>query len=472
MKRVLLLMLSVVLGYSMTQAQNFTDVTGNLPQVQMSMVAWIDFDNDSDLDLYISGDLPTSDIGGGLFRNDNGTFVEVTNSGLPLLDTGQAVSADFNNDGNMDLAIMGYDGNGGSTDIYYNNGDGTFSAANAGFPPTYMGDISAVDINNDGKMDVAFTGKETVGWSDITKIYIQEAGNVFNELPGTSFPGMNFGKMQFGDYDNDGYPDFILNGWGPTNVYTKIWHNDNGTAFTETSIPFFQSWLGDLQWGDVDGDGDLDLMVSGVGGSTGDERHTTLNINNGDGTFTESTLVTFEGLSHSAIELFDFDNNGTTDIFLTGANDTPGVGSYYSRFYSGRGNGIFIENTSFFASAENYGDAKAADFDNDGDIDLIITGSGSTNAPETKLWRNETISLSVSNINTIDFSIYPNPSNGQINIQTKISGNHHLIVTDLTGKTVYQTHFEGIENKLNLSFLHKGIYMIKLDNSIKKLMLY
>jgi len=471
MKKIYTLLVLLVFG-NLT-AQVFTDITGNIPALNNSFVAWGDYDNDGDQDLYISGELPTGDPGGGLYQNDNGNFSLVANSNLPLLSLGQAQWADFNEDGNLDIVIMGYNGNDGQTDIYYNNGDGTFTFANAGLPPAYMGDISAVDVNNDGHMDVGITGMrtDTNPWSNFTKIFINNNDGTFSEMTSANLPGMNFGKMQFADYDNDNYPDFILSGFSDvTNTqYTKLWHNNGDGTFTETSTAFFQSWLGDLEWGDYDNDGNVDLIVSGVGGASGTERRTTLYHNDGNGNLVEVTAVVLPGLSHSAIEFADFNADGELDIFLTGANNTPGAGSYYSRIFIQHGTNNFLEQTSISLAAENYGDAEAVDFDNDGDADLVITGSSYNDAPNTSLYRNDETSA-VTHKDKFDFTIYPNPSQGRIYIHSE-NNLGKIEILDITGKIIYQTQSDKHQINIDLSGLHRGIYLLKINQTGKKLII-
>ncbi len=94
MKRIGLLGMLLLIFQGKINAQDFTDETGNLPQLQMSIIAWGDYDGDGDLDLYLSGQDSNYNQTGKLYRNDNGTLTEVTGTGLPALTLGKAVWVD------------------------------------------------------------------------------------------------------------------------------------------------------------------------------------------------------------------------------------------------------------------------------------------------------------------------------------------------------------------------------------------
>ncbi len=376
----------------------------------------------------------------------------------------------LNEDGKKDLALTGYDGNTGKADIYFNNGDGTFTAGNVGFVQFYMGDIQAVDINNDGHIDIGLTGTDINNSADMTKIYLNDGSGNFTEM-NITLPAINTGHIPFADYDGDGYKDFILNGWNNQTKlpYTKIWHNDNGTGFTETNIPFFQSWLGDIAWGDINDDGHPDLVITGTGGQNGDERRTSLHINNGDGTFTTVANTPFPGMSNSSVEIADFNNDGKKDIYLMGDADINGQLHVYSRFFMQDDSGNFSQSGSFYPLPVDYGDAKAVDYDNDGDIDLIISGSDDASHPKTRLYKNSAIA-GIHHQPEIAFSVFPNPAHKTIMINMP-EGNHNVHIISLTGQNILSRKCHTGSLRLNISGIQKGIYLINVDGSVKKLVI-
>ncbi len=209
-----ILTLFILLTGYFNYAQTFDNMNAGLPQVYNSMTAFGDADGDGDLDLFLSGVNLDGSLEGGLYIFDAGTYTLSSNAGLPLLSLGSASWGDINKDGALDLLILGYNDNSGVglTDVYLNNNNGTFSALDLGLPPAFIGEAAFADINKDSYIDIAITGMETVTWGYITKIYKNNGNSTFSEISGLNLPGMNFGRIKFADYDNDGYQDFVLGG--------------------------------------------------------------------------------------------------------------------------------------------------------------------------------------------------------------------------------------------------------------------
>ncbi len=443
-------------------AQTFTNLNAPIPDLGTSFTAFGDIDNDGDLDMYISGEKPDTSLGGGLYIFDGGNYTLSTTASLPLLSLGSANFGDIDNDGDVDLLLQGYDPSGiGFTDVYLNNGDGTFLALNAGFDPTFSGDATFVDINNDTYLDVAITGMETVNWGYITKIFKNNGDNTFTEL-NISLPGMNFGRIKFADYDNDGFKDFALNGWGGVDdsFYTKIFKNNGDETFTESGIELTQVWIGDMAWGDYNADGNIDLVVSGTGGD-GTERSTTIYKNNGDGTFSDINATTsITGVSHSSLEWADFDNDNDLDLLVIGAADFPGNGIYTYNIYNNAGTDQFIESTTADLTGSYYGDAKVGDIDGDNKIDMVITGYDENDNKASNVYMNTT----VAGINSEIFNtttVYPNPASNKLNISSNLD-NLAVSMYSVLGQKVYHSN-ENIKN-IDVSLFERGIYLLKITS--------
>ena len=461
MKKITLLMiLSVWFSYG----QMFTDANAGFPQLSNSFSAWGDYDGDGDMDLYFVGELNANDPDyGGLYENNNGSFTELTNTGLPQYSLGEADWGDVDGDGDLDIVIMGYEESTStaSADVYLNNGNGTFSAANSGIIGVYMGDIHFVDINNDNHLDIALTGMETSGWTNVTRIYVNDGNANFSEIS-TSLPGMNLGKIKFADYDNDGDMDFVINGWeNTTNApYTKIWDNNGDETFSEnTNITLNQLWLGDIEWADVNNDGNIDLFISGTMGA---DSEMYLFLNDGNGNFNSDPHFNYTPVHQSEIEFADFNNDGNIDLFITGRHYNTATNSeFYASYLYLNSNGLFTEDTSSSFVATIYGNVDIADFDNNNTPDIFISGSKMNGSGTGILYQNTTAG-SIENNLAEKFDIYPNPTTDFINIKSFENNNFSVDLSDITGKKVYHSDEQNFV-RINVSQLPRVMYFIKIS---------
>jgi len=449
-------------------AQTFVNMNAGLPALKNSIATFGDSNADGYVDLYLSGTLADDNLAGGLYTFDGSSYTLSTTSGLPLVSLGAARWGDIDNDGDLDILILGYDdvsGN-GFTDLYINNNDGTFSASNAGFPPTYMGDIAFSDVNNDGFIDIAITGMESVSYTNITKIYKNNGNATFTEFPGVSLPGMNFGRIKFADYNNDGFEDIALNGLDDgSNYYTHILSNNGDETFSESGIALTQLWLGDLEWGDYNGDGNVDLVISGTGGASGMERKTNIYKNNADGTFTDIN-ANLMGVSHSSLEWEDFDGDGDLDILVIGAFTTPGDGNYTYAIYNNMGSDVFQVSTSAVLKGSYYGDADCIDITDDTKPDIVITGYDEFDNPASNIFVNTTSGIGVNDYaSTNTFYLFPNPyTQGSLSVGfNQKSAFKWISIYTITGKKVYNSSIYNKQN-IDLSNLSKGVYIVKLSN--------
>jgi len=465
MKKIMFLLVMIS---SSVNGQIMTDVTGSIAQLDFAFSTWGDYDNDGDLDMYYTGRLDANSNGGGLYINDNGSFSLSGTSNLPLYNTGAADTGDFNGDGYPDIVVIGADmpNYNEHADIYINNTDGTFTAMNAGLLNVYMGDVKFIDSDNDGDLDVLLTGFNITSPYFYTKLYINDNGTLTEDTT-TTFPELNYGRICFADYDNDGDQDVSLSGWNNTTnaPYLKIWNNDGNNLFTEQDFSLPQLWLGDMEWGDVDNDGDLDFVFSGTG-NFDSEIHLMLNDN---GNLTEDTnfdiTPTHKGFG---IELADFNLDGYLDIFVLGNHyeDASNTDEKIAKIFVSDQNGGYIEDIHNTFDGVEYAESQAIDYDNDGKVDLFYTGSDSNNFPTGKLFHNDTVS-GFNNELQEQFEIYPNPVMDVLHINPVSSDNYQVQIIDITGKVIYKntsnTHVD-----INFSHFKQGVYFVKIteDNKI------
>jgi len=460
MKNLFTMILSLLLLSSFVQAQEFDNIAADLIKVQMSAVAWGDIDNDGDADLLICGSDSENEVMSKLYENmGDDTFTEITGFAVPGLSIGAAEWGDFNNDGFVDLLVQGY-GDTGLTKIYKNNGNKTFTAIAQNFPPIYMGAVSWVDFNNDTYLDFALSGfRDESPYDYVSKLYKNNGNGTFTELSDVNLPGTMYGKIKWADYNNDGCQDFILTGYN-SNYVTKIYKNNGDETFTESGISLHQGWLGDVEWADYNEDGQVDLVISGTGGD-GTERFTIVYKNNGDGSFSETADV-LPGVSHSSLEWADFDGDGDLDLYISGTADDPGLGNYISSVYNNV-DGNLVYKISF--AANYWGEVKACDYNNDNYPDLVITGLDNFESVFSAIYKNTT-SVFVESVELSANRISPVPANEELRICNdemiqKIS------IRDVSANEIAHYFPASKEITIPTNKLISGVYIVLLQTESK-----
>lgn len=359
-----LTILIVVASSSAPAVETFTSLGSSFTGITQAAAGWADYNRDGKLDFVIAG----QDTGGiaitKLYRNTGSSFVD---SGVSL--TGMYLGAvswgDFDNDGDLDLAVSGFSTSGAVSKLYRNDSGTTFVSVAVPFEAVYYSSLEWGDYNNDGRLDILLTG--TDGVTNYTKIYRNTGGGNFVDS-GIFLPAVYNSAAVFGDYDKDGDLDIALAGIGSSGRVTKIYRNDGGGTFTDIGAAIPGVSACSLQWIDYENDGDLDLSVSGDRGSAG--RIVEVYVNNG-GTFTAASTG-LPGVSNSTNFWGDFDNDGDTDLLLAGYSGTSPM------------TGICRNTSGSFADIEAglpqmyYSSALWGDYDQDGDLDVLLTGNSSS----------------------------------------------------------------------------------------------
>jgi len=391
-------------------------------------IAWIDYDDDGFPDLFLvngstferwrRGDSPPSRL---FHNNRDGTFSDVSAaSGLTRTGWGMGVCVgDYDNDGNDDLYVTYYGGN----TLYRNRGDGTFAdmteAAGVRGHGWGMG-CAFGDTDNDGKLDLYVANYVDV---DIEKL--GEPGSAPNctyrgiatfcgprGLPGgrdilfrnrgdgtfedvTEKAGIDreayFGLgVVMGDFDRDGRLEiYVANDSTPSALYRS---NGDGT-FADVGVEAGVAYSGEGQeqagmgtdFGDYDNDGWLDLVKGNFSDDTNNLYH-----NNGDGSFTDVPYPAGLGdvswlLTTFGAKFLDFDNDGWKDIMFANGQTFPQMDRYKTGItyaernllFHNRHNGKFEEMGSSagpgFAVEKVSRGLATADYDNDGDLEMMVS---------------------------------------------------------------------------------------------------
>ena len=234
----------------------------------------------------------------------------------------------------------------------------------------YSSSVAWGDYDNDGLLDILLTGTDSV--NIISKIYHNNGNGQFSENTSISLPGVFSGSANWVDYDNDGWIDIFLTGDSYySTLISKIYHNDANGQFSEntnSTLPgiFFSS----ASWGDYDNDGRSDILMVGL-----DNNFTPISKifnNNSNGQFLENTNTALPGVKYASVGWGDYDNDGRLDILLTGKiNNSTSI----SKIYHNEINGLFSENTSVVLPGVFCSSASWGDYDNDGWLDILLTGA-------------------------------------------------------------------------------------------------
>jgi hypothetical protein len=370
-----------------------------IPGIVAGNAIWFDFNNDGRLDILMAGMSESGPVSG-IYRNDSASFANVHAEICPIISERGLAWGDIDNDGDLDFAVQGSldTSHNQPASRVYRSDSGTFVNMNAQIMDLSGGAVNRVDYDNDGRLDLFINGSPDLGGSFASKLY-RIIGGKFYEDP-MPFPGVWGSSVSWADYDNDGFVDVVISGYG-WGAQTRLFHNamsqgvvgfDEVYAPVEGTSGFRAVNSGGLIWFDYDNDGFQDLLVTGAGygGSVGTIYH-----NDQNGTFTE-IRTTLKPVSVSAVAAGDYDNDGFADIAVSGADDFTTGSNPTTKIYHNDGNGIFSDIGAVLEGTW-FGSLDWGDFDGDGRLDLLVTGAtlprthptyGGDLRPVTLLYRN------------------------------------------------------------------------------------
>jgi len=349
--------------------------------VRSGAVAFSDIDNDNDLDLLISGRNSSSLTITKLYKNDgNGNFSNVLNTPFENITDDDFAFMDIDNDNDNDLIITGT-----STHVYTNNGFGNFTNyTSPDFEYVNLSSVDFSDIDNDGDFDLLIIG-ENLNDGHTANLYINDGTGYFSVVKKSPYEGVHFGEINIADIDADNDLDIFISGMSYNgNIIAKIYKNDGfGNFSLDLSNNFTGVYKSSSKFIDIDNDNDLDLIVSGR--NTPNQKNTSLYTNDGNGNFTIVSGTTFIGVSDGDIEVGDLDNDGDADLLFIGeSNSNQGI----AKIYLNDGNGNFSLLNGNNLEGVTKSDADFSDVDNDNDLDVIITGKNNSNQSIAKLYLN------------------------------------------------------------------------------------
>jgi hypothetical protein len=384
-------------------AQDFTDVTAQsgIQAGASQGFCWGDYNNDSLIDIYQSS-INMLFINTGV----DDAFSLVSTS--PAAGTGiGSVMADFTGDGNLDLLTT----QGGSLALIVNTGDTlSFIDTTSGVwldsitVPNSICEPAVADFDRDGNLEIAFTG----AYADVSQTSVRlaklnvETGK-YENVAGTvlddtthKFEAWN---PTWVDIDNDGYLDLFvpsIRGSFPTcksGLYLN--YSGEGLDFSEIEINGSDTDVSAIAsvLGDIDNDGDMDLITQAFGGDGG---ALYVLLNNGDATFTDTTAAS--GITPSdqmrGLCFGDYDNDGDLDL-LIGGNGLE-LTIYQSQLVGGSLTFTNVTETTIGTEMTGHRSALFIDYNLDGFLDVFASYTGAVKLFKNNLTDNNWIGFRLS----------------------------------------------------------------------------
>jgi hypothetical protein len=407
---------------------------------------WADIDNDNDLDFIITGTTSSGTLAQ-LWRNGSngasGAFTDQTSTLIPGLPgyglNSTANWGDYDKDGDLDLLIEGF-ANGGSSCQIWRNGTtgatGAFTDQTSTIAPSIIGAYNGVadwlDYDNDGDLDIFVNGYSSNSGTEFYQ-FLQNGttgtSGTFSDQTSTIAPGLinlSISATAWGDYYNDGDLDLLINGMNSGgSAFTQIWKNGtsgttgiftNVTSSIASGLPGCRS--GSVNWMDYDNDGDLDLYVSGYPAISQIWRNGTTGTS---GTFSNQTSVIAPGFSAATAGIGtrnfwgDYDNDGDLDLLISSWGPTVATTQIWRNGTTGA-SGTFTDqtNAAYGVTQIYQGSGSWADYDLDHDLDFIINGINLGGTRSIQVWENGTNTANTAPSTPGSLSVSAGTSSGSV----------------------------------------------------------
>ncbi|AWV99136.1 T9SS type A sorting domain-containing protein [Arcticibacterium luteifluviistationis] len=370
-------LLLLILFATTSQAQTFTELSPSpLTGTSWSSVDVSDVNGDGFIDVMISGSASSGIKISKLYLNKSGgNFTEQADSPFEGVYRSSVSFADIDMDNDEDLLITGMN----SDDIpialiYINDGLGNFTLNETNkLPGVYFSSVAFADVDADNDPDLFITGS-TGQDNSIAKLFINDGSGFFEESSQNLFEGVHQSSLAFNDVDLDSDYDLIITGHNGSGGSTKLYKNDGSGNFSEDlNIPFDNVYASSIAFGDIENDGDDDLLITGFS-TEANKPVSKLYTNDGLGNFQEDTMSTFQDFVLSSISFADMNSDGFQDILMNGFSQSIGIATAY--YYRNNKNGTFVLASEIKPSTNDVSPTSIISFDadNDDDLDILITG--------------------------------------------------------------------------------------------------
>lgn len=371
-------------------AQSFSNASFQLPGSYNSgnCVGFTDMNNDGYDDIVVLDDSKTVKV---LYQAGDGSLTEVDYGNVSNNNQWGMTIGDYDNDGHKDVFSGGaYDG----VHVKHIDSEGVWSDMSLDNGSMFMQACNFADIDGDGQLDAFGCHDDALSrmWKgngsalDYDQALIDLTNYDFSDYPSTDHSG-NYGTV-FSDFDNDGDIDltiakcrqFVNDPLDPRRI-NQLWMNNGDGTWSEVAaerglVLNEQSWT--VDYADYDNDGDWDCFLT--------NHSTTMKLleNDGNGYFsdvTDAAGLAFSGFALQA-KLADFDNDGFVDVLVSGG---------IHRYYRNNGDGTFTQDNAFTAGDTMHSFALG-DMNRDGFMDVYASYGNGYNSPDINnddiLWMN------------------------------------------------------------------------------------
>ena len=408
-----------------------------------------DFDNDGDVDVVsISWDYGIiswfNNLGAGTFDHSPQVITEIMTFGYGV------ITADVDSDGLIDVLGSSSDDKvvwfknlgGGDFGDVNNNHQLITASANTDSPRG----MYAEDLNGDGDIDVLSSSR----WDHKIAWYENLGGGDFGNINANqniiTTNALNAQCVYAADLDGDGDMDVISGSAGDAKI---AWYENTdglGTFGPQQIITTDAEGVRSVYAADLDGDLDMDVISA----SPDDNKIAWYENTDGLGTFGSQQILILYAFGTRSVIAKDFDSDGDIDIIFS----SPG-NNKIAWFENLDGQGNFSDVILITDDAPGTADIDISDIDNDGDLDVL---SANYTSHETTWY--EQVVLDVNDNFLIDFSVYPSPTSGIINVQSKTTIVQIEIYNQL-GQLILSNKNQNI---IDISSVTQGIYFIKIKD--------
>ncbi|MCZ4319700.1 T9SS type A sorting domain-containing protein [Aequorivita viscosa] len=358
---------------------------------------------------------------------------------------------DLDNDGDKDILYLR---NNPRQVVWVENldGAGNFGAVQIVMEEDFIGNIKSIDMDNDGDLDLLGTLTDTfTGWI-VWYENIDGQGAFGPQVLLIDNPN-EFAKIALEDIDNDGLLDILATEY----VYSQgkiFWHKNMGNGSLGPMQIIYQfNWaqsggtnIVEFQYADINTDGKKDLIITSIDDNSFINTYWLENLDN-QGNFGDLQFIMD---TNDQYLFYDLDNDSDNDMLLWNR-----YADKISWKENEDGQGTFGTPNIITSAVDFVSDAKAADFNGNGWLDIVSASSG-----DNKLawYTNNTLGISENEVS--NYQVYPNPTNGLLYIKSKqpIS---QVSVFNILGQLVETT---SKNNQVDLSKTKSGVYLLQVES--------